>query len=132
MSEVGNRNLFRPLTSYFGPLIFMNIQIKATNTTVTDSIRSNIEEKLLVLEKFLKPEDKIRVELAEDTHHKSGLFSRVEIHITPHGHYADAQGNDFYEALDLVLPKIRQQLTKEKDKNLSLRRRIGNWFKRGE
>ncbi len=110
----------------------MNVQIKATNTTLTDAIRNVIEEKLKVLESFLKPEDMIHVEIEEETHHQSGLFSRAEVRITPHGYYADARGNDFYEALDLVIPKIKQQLTKKKDKNLSLRRRIGGWFKRGE
>ncbi len=110
----------------------MNIQIKATNTSVTEAIRNSIEEKVKVLEKFMKPEDMVHVELAEDAHHHSGQFSRVEIRISPHGYFAEATGNDFYEALDLVLPKIKQQLTREKDKNLSLRRRIGAWFKRGE
>ncbi len=108
----------------------MNITIKATNTTLTDAIRTNVEDKLSGLEKFLKPEDKIHVEIAEDTHHASGMFSRVELHISPHGYYADARGNDFYEAIDLVLPKIKQQLSRKKEKGLSLRKRIGNIFKR--
>lgn len=108
----------------------MNISIKATNTTLTDAIRSNIEEKLTVLEKFLKTEDKIHVELEEDTHHKNGAVSRVEIHIKPHGYYAESFGNDFYEALDLVIPKIKQQLAKTKDKDITLRKKIGNLFKR--
>lgn len=108
----------------------MNITIKATNTTLTDAIKQTVESKLAILEPFLKPEDKVHVEIAEDTHHNSGLFSKVEIHITPHGYYADAMGNDFYEAIDLVLPKIKNQITKTKDKRLTLRRRIGNIFKR--
>jgi putative sigma-54 modulation protein len=110
----------------------MNITIKATNTTVTDAIRANVEEKLKALDSFLKPEDVVRVEVAEENHHQNGRYSRVEVHITPHGHYAEAVGNDFYEAIDLVIPKIKQQLTKEKDKRVSLRRRIGEFFKRGE
>ncbi len=108
----------------------MNITIKATNTTLTDAIKDNINAKLAAFEGFLRPEDKIHVEVEEDNHHKSGLFSRVEIHISPHGYYADAMGNDFYEAIDLVIPKIKQQLIKEKGKKLSLRRRLGNLFKR--
>jgi putative sigma-54 modulation protein len=100
----------------------MHITIKATNTTLTQAIKQNIEDKLSPLENFLRPEEKIQVEVAEETHHNSGLFSRVEIHITPHGHYAEANGNDFYEALDLVIPKIKQQLSKEKDKRLAERR----------
>lgn len=108
----------------------MNITIKATNTTLTDAIKTTINEKLSAIESFLKPEDKVHVEVEEETHHKTGLFSRVEVHIAPHGHYAEAIGNDFYEAMDLVLPKIKQQITKQKGKRLSLRRRIGRLFKR--
>ncbi|QQS23379.1 ribosome-associated translation inhibitor RaiA [bacterium] len=112
--------------------INMNINIKATNTTLTPAIRSNIENKLEVLSKFLKPEDVIHVELAEDTHHNSGQFFRVDIQISPRGSYAEARANDFYEGMDLVIPKITQQLRKEKEKGISLRRRLGNLFKRGE
>ncbi len=108
----------------------MNISIKATNTTLTEAIKNTVESKLQAIESFLKPEDKIHVEVAEENHHKHGMFSRVEVRITPHGHYAEANGNDFYEAIDLVIPKIKQQLTKEKGKKLSLRRRIGKLFKR--
>lgn len=108
----------------------MNITIKATNTTLTDAIRQTIENKLKSIEAFLREEDKVHVEIEEDVKHKSGAFSRVEVSIAPHGYYADANGNDFYEAIDLVLPKIKQQITKKKDKRLSLRRRIGNIFKR--
>ena len=107
----------------------MNINIKATNTTVTDAIRSNIEDKLAVLEKFLKSEDKVFVEIVDDSHNQKGLFSRVEIRISPHGYFAEANGVDFYQALDLVLPKITQQLSRTKEKRISLRRKIGNLFK---
>lgn len=108
----------------------MNVTIKATNTTLTDAIKQSVEEKLTAIESFLKPEDKIHVEIEEDNHHKSGLFSRVEVQVSPHGYYADAMGNDFYEAIDLVIPKIKQQMTKEKGKKLTLRRRLGKLFKR--
>ena len=110
----------------------MNINIKATNTTLTDAIRSNVEGKLEPLEKFIREEDVIHLELAEDTKHQSGEFFRVDIQISPRGFYAEARGNDFYEAMDLLVPKIKQQLTKEKDKSLSLRRRLGKWFSKGE
>lgn len=110
----------------------MNISIKATNTTLTNAIKANIESKLQAIESFLKPEDKVHVEVAEETHHKSGMFSRVEVRITPHGHYAEAKASDFYEAMDLVIPKIKQQLSKQKDRRLGLRKRLGNLFKRNQ
>lgn len=107
-----------------------NINIKATHTTLTPAIKQAIEGKLEILDKFLREEDKVHVELEEDNHHNSGFVSRVEVRITPHGHYADARANDFYEALDLVIPKIKEQLTRNKDKRVSLRRKLGAMFKR--
>jgi putative sigma-54 modulation protein len=108
----------------------MNINIKATNTTLTDSIRNTIEDKLQVLEKFLRPENQVFVELVEDNKHQSGKFFRAEVQISPTGHYAEAVANDFYEAMDLVLPKIMEQMRRDKDKKISLRRKVGNFFKR--
>jgi ribosomal subunit interface protein len=108
----------------------MTLNIKATHTTLTDAIRQTIEEKLSVIEPLLRTEDVIRVEIEEDVKHKSGRFSRVEIHISPSGHYAEANGNDFYEAVDLAIPKIKEQITRQKDKRISLRRKLGSLFKR--
>ena len=101
----------------------MTINIKATKTTLTQGIRDYIDEKITTIQKFIKSEDKIHIELEVDKKHKSGLVFRAEIDIRPHGHYADARGSDIYEAIDLVVPKIREQLTKLKDKKISLRRR---------
>ncbi len=108
----------------------MNITIKATHTTITEAINNDIETKLAPLEKFLRPEDMVHVEIDEDTKHTSGRFSRAEIRIQPRGIYAESRGNDFYEALDLTIPKVKEQLTRDKDKRISLRRRLGNIFKR--
>ena len=39
----------------------MNITIKATNTTLTPSIKQFIYDKMATLEKFIREEDKIRL-----------------------------------------------------------------------
>jgi len=102
----------------------MNINIKATNTTLTPTIKRFIEDKLSTLEAFLKPEDVIRAELEIDKKHRSGLLFRAEIDIQPRGRYADARAEDFYIAFDMVIEKIKEQLVKQKGKRLSLRRKL--------
>lgn len=101
----------------------MNLNIKATKTTLTPAIKTAIADKLSALEKFLRPEHKVHVECEVSTKHKSGKIFRVEVDIQPSGHFADAHGSDFYEALDLLIPKIKEQLVKAKDKRISARRK---------
>lgn len=103
----------------------MKINIKATNTTLTPAIKAFIDDKMSALEDFLKPEHKLHVELEVNKKHKSGDLFRVEISVRPNMLYAEARAQDFYAALDLVLPKIKEQLLKEKDKRLSKRKDAG-------
>lgn len=100
----------------------MTINIKATNTTLTDAIRNVIDDKLAHLSKFLREEDYVHVELAVDKKHKSGMNYLAEISVDQTKFYAQARANDFYEALDLVIPKIKEQLVKNKDRQISRRR----------
>ncbi len=100
----------------------MNINIKATKTTLTPSIKQFIEDKLATVSKFLREEDKIFVELEVSKKHHSGMLFRAEVDIQPHGHYAEANGEDFYSAMEMVTLKIKEQLAKAKDKKVSQRR----------
>lgn len=102
----------------------MNIGFKGTRTYLSAADQKYIENKIHALDKFLKnDQDKLFVEVEMDNKHSSGLIFRMEVSINPPQYYAEARGNDFYEALDLVIPKIKEQLVKNKDKRVSLRRR---------
>ena len=100
----------------------MNISIKATHTSLSESMKESVEQKMGQLEVFLRPEDKVHVELAVDPRHRAGPVNRAEISIKPHGIFAQAYSDDVYSALDMVIPKVREQLVKLKDKKLSERR----------
>ncbi|MEK7652097.1 MAG: ribosome-associated translation inhibitor RaiA [Patescibacteria group bacterium] len=104
----------------------MSVTIKKTNAKVSPSELNYVNKNLEKLKKFLRPENNIHVELQNTTKHKTGLIARAEVTIMPKpGIYADAYGNDFFEAIDLCLPKIKEQLMKSKDKVVSQRRRLG-------
>jgi|SRR5579872_1923758 len=101
-----------------------NINIKATHTTLTASMGDYVAKKLKSLQKFMHEENVVHIDLdAEPQHHKGPRFM-AEITILPRpGIFAQAWGNDLYEAIDLCIPKIREQLIKKKDKYVSKIRR---------
>lgn len=108
----------------------MAINIKTTNVKLDPSLDDYIRRKIKGLGKFLKTEDNVHIELESASKHRSGTIKcRAEITVTPKashkGHYADGQGIDLYAAFDLCLPKIKEQLMKRKDKEVSVRREIG-------
>ncbi len=103
----------------------MKINIRASKTSLTPTIQENVEKKLNILEEFIKPEDTVFVDIEANASHNNEEQYKVEVSIKPSGHYAESSASDMYEALDLLIPKIRQQLTREKDKRVSLRRKLG-------
>ncbi len=103
-----------------------NINIKATNTTITPAINDYVAKHIKTLVKFLREENDVHVELEVDPKHQSGPKFRAEITVLPRpGAYAEARGEDLYEAVDLCIPKIKEQLMKRKDKRVSQRRKLG-------
>lgn len=100
------------------------VNIKVTNAKVSASVKEYLNSNIAKLSKFLREENILHAELEQEAKHKTGLIYRAEITIMPNSEvYAEAYGADFFEAIDLLIPKVKEQLTKLKDKRVSLRRR---------
>jgi putative sigma-54 modulation protein len=109
----------------------MNISIKATNLSLTPSIKNYVDEKIGNLNKFIGATD-AKVELERDRKHHSGLVFRAEVMLVIGGKLlrADANSEDIYAAIDLVIPKLKEQIGKFKDKRQTLTRRGARSAKR--
>ena len=109
----------------------MNISIKGTNLSLTPSIKEYVKEKVGNLDKFIGAME-AKVELERDRHHQSGLVFRAEVMLVVGGKLmrAEAGGEDIYAALDMVIPKLKEQIGKFKDKKQTLRRRGARSAKR--
>ncbi len=101
----------------------MQISIKGTNLVLTESIKEYVDEKVGHLEKFIQATAK--VELERDKHHKTGLVMRVEVTLIAGGKAmrAEAFSEDIYASIDLVIPKLKEQISKFKDKRTTMERR---------
>jgi putative sigma-54 modulation protein len=109
----------------------MNISIKATNLKLTPSIQSYVEDKVTNLAKFIQAQE-AKVELGRDKHHKTGDVYRAEIMLVVGGKLmrADQTSEDIFASIDLVIPKLKEQISKFKDKKTTLQRRGARSAKR--
>ncbi|MDB4940109.1 MAG: Ribosomal subunit interface protein [Candidatus Doudnabacteria bacterium] len=103
-----------------------NVNLKVTHTVLSESVREYAQKNIDKLQKYLRPENKVHLELGAESKNRDGLRYRAEITIMPKSEvYADAYGHDLFEAIDLLMPKVKEQLMKMKDKRVSERRRDG-------
>jgi putative sigma-54 modulation protein len=109
----------------------MNIAIKATHLDLTPAIKKYAEDKVEALSKFIDAIEG-KVELERSTKHKSGEVFRAEISMIVGGRklYAEATAEDMYAAIDLTIPKIKEQIAKFKDKRTTLQKRGARSAKR--
>jgi putative sigma-54 modulation protein len=96
----------------------MKIVIKGTNTELTPSLKEYVYEKVGRLERYLKRVVEADVELEVDRKHRSGEIFRAEVMLfVPRDVLrATEQATDMYAAIDLVMPKLKRQIEKYKDK----------------
>lgn len=103
-----------------------NVNLKVTHTVLSESVRNYAQKHIDKLQKYLRDENKVHLELGAMSKNSNGPRYRAEITIMPKSEiYAEAYGHDLFEAIDLLMPKVKEQLMKGKDKRVSDRRRNG-------
>ncbi len=109
----------------------MNIAIKATHFDMTEPVKEYAIEKIEHLSKYIDAMD-AHIELERDRKHQSGLVFRAEVMLVVGGKQmiADATAEDMYAAIDLVIPKLKEQIAKFKDKRVTLAKRGARSAKR--
>lgn len=114
----------------------VKLNIKATNTDLTDDVRSYIERRVTKLGKLLKEhsgEVFVYFEIAKTTdHHENGLIYRADANVDIGGKifYADAVKEDFRTAIDSVKTKLFREISEHFGKKSSLMRRGAAQFKK--
>jgi ribosomal subunit interface protein len=106
----------------------MNINIKATNVELTDSIRDHINNRLDSISKFVKKGALSgQVEIGKTTnHHKQGEIYKAEFDLVVNGEhfFAKSETEDLFSAIDDVKEEISRSIVQKKDRKKTL-------FKRG-
>lgn len=102
----------------------MNITIKGTHMELTPALKKYVEEKVGGLEKFMNKLE-AKVELDRDQHHNTGDVFRAEATLAAGGKVirAEASSGDMYASIDILIPKLKEQINKFKDKRNSLARK---------
>jgi putative sigma-54 modulation protein len=108
----------------------MNINIKATEITLSAPISDYVNRRLRKISELLDkdPGTRCNIELAKTTgHHQKGPIFKAEIHIVGAGKdvYAVSEKEDLYAAIDAVRDDILRELKAEKEKRISFIRRGG-------
>ena len=101
---------------------------------LTEALKSYVNEKIGHLEHYSEEIMEARVELEASAHHQKGFF-RCEVNLDlPHMQVMRAESTeaDLYAAIDLVIPKLREQLERHKGRthgeNRKLRRSLKSIF----
>ena len=94
---------------------------------LTEAIRNYVNKRVASLEKLLNKDNTIvEVEVGKTTmHHNKGDFFKAEINISSGGNrfFANSEKDDLYSAIDEVRESIFRELTKNKDKKMTLYKR---------
>ena len=100
-----------------------SVNIKASHTTLTKSLHDYVDKALAPLQKYLREENSLRVELEFDPNFGSNQKYRAEVLIYPKpGTRVDARSTDLYAAIDAAVKKAKALLLKNKEKKVTSRK----------
>ncbi len=91
----------------------MKIEIVAKNYQVKDQLSEIIEKKVTRLDKYFEEDSVCKIYLKAEKRD-----CKMEVSINYKGSFirAEAKGDNFYDAIDIVLPKIERQIYKYRSK----------------
>jgi len=105
----------------------MKITFRAKGIKLTPQLEDYTREKISKLEKYLGEVIEAWVELIKDRSQRSGKKFQAEVQIKlPKGSLrADETTTDIFAAIDLVLPKLKKEIERYKDRKKLPRRKRG-------
>lgn len=106
----------------------MQIDLQAKNIEITEAIRDYIEKKVTNLGKVLAQieanggEVRVLFDIGRITKHKGGEIFHADCLVNVDGKefYASADKEDLYEAVDDIKENLFNEISKNKDKKISL------------
>ena len=104
----------------------MNFIISGKNLSVTDGLRTAVEDKLGKLERYFTPDTEVIVTLSVEKERQ-----KIEVTIPVKGNIIRSEqvSNDMYVSIDLVEEVIERQLRKYKNKIVDRKQEGGNFQK---
>ncbi len=105
---------------------YMNFIISGKNLSVTDGLRTAVEDKLGKLERYFTPDTEVIVTLSVEKERQ-----KIEVTIPVKGNIIRSEqvSNDMYVSIDLVEEVIERQLRKYKNKIVDRKQEGGNFQK---
>lgn len=99
----------------------MNVQIHSRNCELKEEEKDYIQKKLQNLEKVHGNIIGVKVDIAKDTHHRTGDIFAMKVHVSVPKQLlmAEEVGSTLQQAVDLIENELSRQLKKHKEKFIS-------------
>jgi putative sigma-54 modulation protein len=91
----------------------MQVKITGQHVDITEPLRAFIEEKLLRIERHVKPIQQVHVILHLD---KNAHRAEATVNLKGTQLFAESLGEDMYAAIDTLIDKLDRQAIKHKEK----------------